>query len=116
MRLTLPHPLLPAIVVLALATVAIPSAHADPRDFTLVNGTGGTVITEVYVSPSSADDWQDDVLQQDVLLPGDSVDINFTGFNTSTCTYDIKVVGKDGSSGELDSVDLCNTTTVTFHD
>ena len=52
----------------------------------------------------------------DILIPGDSVNIHFGTFNPSTCTYDIKVVGKDGSVGELDNVDLCSTTTVTFHD
>lgn len=106
----------PAIVALALLVHGSRSASADPRDFTLVNGTSDTTFIDVYVSPSSSDDWEDDVLGQDVLLPGDSTDINFVGFNTNTCIYDIKVVGKDGSTGELDSVDLCNTTTVTFHD
>jgi hypothetical protein len=115
-RLPLRVFVLAAIAAVALAGFGVHRVSADPRDFTLVNNTGATVFTAVYVSPSSADDWQDDVLQQDVLLPGDSVDINFVGFNTNTCTYDIKVVGKDGSTGELDSVDLCSTTTVTFHD
>jgi hypothetical protein len=26
------------------------------------------------------------------------------------------VTGKDGSTGELDGINLCTTTTVTFHD
>ena len=116
MRLPLRYLALLAIVALALAVLPAHHAQADPRDFTLVNGTNGTVFTEVYVAPSSSEDCEDDVLDQDVLLPGDSVDINFVGFNTNTCIYDIKVVGKDGSTGELDKVDLCSTTTVTFHD
>jgi hypothetical protein len=115
-RLPLRYLALPAIAALTLAFFVVHPAQADPRDFTLVNKTNGTVITEVYVAPSSSSDWQDDVLDQDVLLPGDSVDINFVGFNTNTCIYDIKVVGKDGTTGELDKIDLCSTTTVTFHD
>jgi hypothetical protein len=115
-RLPLRYLALPAIAALTLAFFVAHPAQADPRDFTLVNGTSATTLVEVYVSPSSAADWQDDVLGQDVLLPGDSTDINFVGFNTNTCTYDIKVVGKDGTTGELDKVDLCSTTTVTFHD
>jgi hypothetical protein len=91
-------------------------AFADPRDFRLVNGTVATTLTQVYVAPTTSDDWEDDVMGADVLVPGDSVNIHFGRFNPDTCMYDIKVVGKDGSTGELDGVDLCSTTTVTFHD
>jgi hypothetical protein len=106
-------PLLLAVLTLPLATNR---AFADPRDFKLINNTYNTVFTAAYVSPSASNDWEDDILGQDVLAPGEFVNITFGRFNPNTCIYDIMVTGKDGSTGELDGINLCTTTTVTFHD
>jgi len=106
-------PLLAAVMMLSIGTHR---ASADPRDFTLFNSTASTVFTAVYVAPSASADWEDDILGTDVLTPGQSVNIHFGRFNPSTCVYDVMVTGKDGSTGELDSIDLCSTTSVTFHD
>ena len=107
---------LPVIVALLGLGLGVRHAAADQRDFKLINGTNDVTITELYVAASSSDDWEEDVLGSDVLLPGESVNVHFGRFNPSTCTYDIKVIGKDGSTGELDEVDLCSTSTVTFTD
>ena len=62
---------LPIIVFgIMLATGAL-HASADPRDFTLVNGTSNVIFSAVFVSPSSASDWQDNLLASDaVVMPG----------------------------------------------
>ena len=91
------------------------TAHADPRDFTLVNTHPTVTLTRVYVSPSSQQDWGDDVLGQAVIGPGESAFIYFTNFTADTCSYDIKVVYEDGDEGYLYNVDLCSTDTVTFN-
>ncbi len=108
------------VLPLFVAVVGLPifgahQTYADPRDFTLVNNTSQTII-ELYVSPSSTDDWQDDLLQGEQIRPGSSIDVTFGRFNPNTCIYDIMVVTIFGDSGELDNVDLCNTTRVTFND
>jgi hypothetical protein len=105
-------PLLLAVIALPLATH---KTFADPRDFKLVNNTSQT-ISELYVSPSTTDDWEDDLLQGDSIRSGSSFNVTFGRFNPNTCIYDILVVTIFGDSGELDGVDLCNTNTVTFHD
>ncbi len=103
----------------ALAVTAIPlltpqRTLADERDFTLVNG-GNTVITHVYVSPSEARDWGDDILGRDVLNPGESVFIYFSRYDAGSCFYDIRVLGRNGAEeGVLNRVNLCATDTVTF--
>ena len=57
--------------VLAAAPVA-----AGQQDFTLYNETG-VDIYQLYVSPASTDQWEEDVLGVDVLEDGDAVDISF---------------------------------------
>ena len=60
---------------LLLASTALP--FQGKQDFTLVNKTGvGT--HELYVSAHSTDNWEEDVLGQDTLAPGDSVEVKFS--------------------------------------
>jgi hypothetical protein len=106
----------PLLAIILLASFQARHVVADQRDFTVINGTAATTFTELYVAPSSSSDWEDDILGGDTLRPTERINVHFGRFNPSTCMYDIKVVGKDGTTGELDNVDLCSTTTVTFHD
>ncbi len=103
-----------ALVSWALAlTVASGAARADPRDFTLVNETS-VVIVEAYVSSSAKDTWDEDILGNDVLRPGERFHVTFSNFTEGDCSYDIKVVGENGETGYLWAVDLCSTSIVTF--
>jgi hypothetical protein len=103
------------LLVVAMVALGNHSVSADERDFTLINASS-TIITQVYVSHASVADWGDNILTQDVLLPGESVDILFSRFDgeAGLCLYDIKVIGNGGEEGYLYGVDLCATTTVTF--
>jgi hypothetical protein len=105
-----------AIVVALLVLGGSPQrALADPRDFTLVNGSQIT-LREVYVSASDVQSWREDVLGDDVLAPGQRLNITFssTDGEADKCLYDIRVVGVDGAEGTMTGVNLCTTTTVTF--
>jgi hypothetical protein len=96
--------------------VGTPSrALADPRDFTLINGSQVT-IREVYVSASDVQSWHADILGDDVLAPGEQLNVTFssTDGEAEKCLYDIRVVGVNGAEGTMTGVDLCTTTTVTF--
>ena len=54
----------------ALFVILAPLASAQGKqDFTLYNRTG-QAITEMYVSPASADEWGDDILGIDTLASG----------------------------------------------
>ena len=112
------RPLAAVIAAFALATLPALSpgrALADERDFTLVNGSP-QVIMEVYVGPSDSNEWGNDVLGSDVLTPGNSVAIYFSGSdgNAGKCLYDIRVVAQNGGEGRMMGVNLCTTSTVTF--
>ena len=114
MRQLLTGPILGIFGFMALFALSLQQAHADPRDFTLVNSTGET-IENVYVGPSTSDDWGSDILGNDVLGAGQQLNVTFSGFSSGDCTYDIKVKTASGREGFLYKVDLCNTSTVTFN-
>ena len=94
---------------LAACLLAAP-AHADQRDFRLVNHTGYTV-DQVYVSPAKADDWEEDVLGRDRLADEEFVDISFSG-KANTCIYDLKLVYTDGEEAVWNKLDLCEVSKI----
>jgi hypothetical protein len=103
-----------AAITAAVVLFAPAMAQEAKQDFTLVNKTG-YVISEVYVSPSKADDWQEDVMGQDVLDDDGSVDISFHRSEHS-CKWDLKVVYKvDNTTAEWHGIDLCSVSTITIH-
>lgn len=101
---------LPAVIAaLSLAGGMVQGALADPRDFTLENDSL-SYITRVYVSPTSSSEWGDDILDVDVLGPGESVDISFDPSFGRTCIYDLLVVTEDGRRTRKDRENLCTLT------
>ncbi len=103
------------LLALPLAMIAFvgPAAADAKQDFALVNRTGYE-IKEVYVSPGKADDWQEDVLGQDTLENGNTVNIHFKA-KTSSCKWDLKVVyTDDGSSAVWSDINLCEVEKITI--
>src|SRR5579864_3186279 len=85
-------------LVLGFAGLAIGthSAAADQRDFRLHNASRVTIL-HLYVSPSDTDNWEEDVLGGDVLVPGDYTDISFgRTADMGECVFDIRVDAVDG--------------------
>ncbi len=100
--------------MLFAAALSVPAlAQEGKQDFTLVNKTGYE-LSAVYVSPSKADDWGDDILGQDTLDDGLEVDIVFTRA-AKTCRWDLKVVySDDDSSAVWNNIDLCSINKITI--
>lgn len=98
--------------VAAVAMTQFPqTAVAGDQDFTIVNATGYT-ISEVYVSPAKASDWEEDVLGRDVLADGERQEIRFSR-DTDACKWDLKVVYEDdNSSAEWGALNLCEISVV----
>ena len=99
-----------AFFAVALALAAATPATAQTRDFTLINATGKAV-SEVYVSASATDDWEEDVLGVDTLDPGQRVNISFPG-TTKACLHDLKLVHSNGDTAEWTSINLCEVSVV----
>ncbi len=98
-------------LILVLVFSALASGRAADQDFTLINKTGFD-IHSVYISPHSADDWQEDVLGKAVLTSGDQVDIKF-GRTTKAKMWDLKVADKDGKEFTWENINLLEVAKVT---
>lgn len=85
-------------------------ALAGDQDFTLINGTGRTV-TEVHVSPSPVDDWEEDVLGREALPDGARTVIRFAG-DPEACLGDVRVVYTDGQTADWDALNLCEISVI----
>jgi hypothetical protein len=89
-------------------------AAAGPQDFELVNNTGSE-IKNVYISPTSSDDWGDDVLGEDTLAAGDSQEIKFPESRGDACHWDLKVTYDNDTSHEWKDVNLCTISKLTIN-
>jgi hypothetical protein len=99
--------------IAALLFFGVTAASAGKQDFDLVNATGYT-IAEVYVAPSSSNNWEEDVLGRDFLRNRERVTINFAP-NQKACLYDILVVWNDGDQASWDSFNLCTLSEITLY-
>jgi hypothetical protein len=100
------------VATFALSMIFSSNAFAQSKlDFTLHNATG-LVITEVYISETGNEDWEEDVLGRDTLDDGDSVDIKFGG--QAANNWDIKVVFSNGRSNYWRKINLSQLTDLTI--
>ena len=104
-----------SLIIAALALVAAPAA-AEDLTFTLINGTSATM-TRFYTSPVGVDQWEEDVFGQDVLGPGESIQITIADGRT-VCNYDMRFDFEEGSGLDTttDSQNLCELGTYTIHE
>ena len=82
----------------------------DPT-FVLVNETG-LEIHEIYVSESDNDEWEEDILGDDILEDGQELNVNFSTESRKRY-WDIKTVDEDGDEEVYEHFDLSRVTKVT---
>jgi hypothetical protein len=99
-----------AAMTMATATLA----HADDLLFELANETSVPLV-ELFISPNSLPDWEDDVLGSDVVMPGEVVDVLIAD-GRRDCVYDILGVFADDDEVEDYQVDLCELESYTFYE
>jgi len=105
-------------IVTALAFAAALSSIAAPvwalnRHVTVVNNTGFTMV-KFYGSNTGSDNWEEDILGNDVLPSGSSVDINFDDAS-GYCKFDFKAVFEDGDELVRQNVNVCEVGTFTYN-
>ena len=98
-------------MVSLLAQVAL----ADKSDFWVRNNSNHT-ISELYLSASNLDAWDNDLLKSSTLQSGDRFQIAFGDGADNTCLYDIRAVFSDGQVVEDYQVNVCNNDYYTFFD
>ena len=102
-----------ALGVIVIFVTATAFARAGKQDFVLHNATG-VEIHEVYVSPVTIDEWEEDVLGKDTLPDGESVKITFDDRDKHS-KWDLKVVDGKGNSIEWHDLNLVEISEVTLH-
>ena len=100
---------------LAAATLlAVTAAPALASDEVLhINNRTGYTINEIYIAPTSTDNWEEDVMGEDALLTNTSVNIDFSR-SEDTCKWDLKAVYDDGTNAVWKNIDLCKISTITM--
>jgi len=73
------------------------SSSSDRPTIKIVNNTGYTIYY-VYVSPSSAEGWQNDVLEDEVMLTTEYINVTLPYPLSHTNKYDIRLKDKDGDT------------------
>jgi len=82
-------------------------AHSGERHVVLTNNTR-ELIVEIYASDDGAENWQEDLLGSEFLLPGRSVLVYIDDRN-GNCRIDIKLVLNNGSHLVNRRVNACPT-------
>jgi hypothetical protein len=95
-----------------VASLTGPAIAQSKLDFTLKNDTG-LVIAELYVSPNTSEDWEEDILGRDVLKHGESLAIAFSRTEKS-CLWDLKIIDEDEDEVEWEKLDLCKAEHITL--
>ena len=104
-----------ALIALAVSFTPASAKAESALDFTLVNDTGYT-IDKVFISPSKAEDWGDDVMGPDDQVPdGKSVKIHFSRAHEKETKWDIKIVFTDNENRFWTDLDLSTISEVTIH-
>lgn len=96
----------------AVTALVIPSVLANTSKvlaediiFLLKNKTS-VDMTEFYASPSGVKNWENDILGEDVLPSGKSLEININDART-TCNYDFQAKFDDGDVVEKYNINIC---------
>ena len=103
---------LAGVLALALAGLAIPGAAPAQGDPTIyVVNRGSIAIHNLFVSSASAEQWGQDWLGDNVLLPGHRLKVEP---RRGECVFDVRVVWKGGRSEERRRQDLCKLNELVF--
>ncbi|MBB4291093.1 hypothetical protein GGE16_003152 [Rhizobium leguminosarum] len=100
----------------AIVTASVVPSNAEDLKFKLTNGTD-SVLTRFYSSPTGVANWEEDVFGEDVLDPGESVNITIADGRT-VCKYDMRFEFEEGSDLATtdDTQDLCELGSYTIHE
>lgn len=99
------HRLFAAAALSAALIAPTASAQTDSIDFTLTNNTEH-VLTHLYISLPSTNDWEEDIFGAQVLGSGETIEISIDD-GLDECVYDIRADFSDGDSIQIGSVDFC---------
>ena len=89
--------------ILAAQLLALPAWGADTTSNVTVKNRSDWEVHELYLSPTSEDEWGPDQLGEEVLGTGDSITLT----NVPCNVWDVMVVDEDGDECVIEQVELC---------
>ena len=92
---------------LLLMLVVVAPSWAQNLDFQLFNRTDVN-IKKLYISPSNANDWEEDLMGGHMLMNGADVLIQFSP-DTKAALWDIRVEDSEGGFLEFGDINLTET-------
>lgn len=96
-------------VALVLGVLLVGS-FAEAKEIQIVNNTG-IIVTEIYLSASGTDDWEEDILGGEVLGIGEGWKINIEG----PAEWDLKLVGENGAEAVFPGINFNKYKRVTLN-
>lgn len=103
-----------AAAMVLLAGALTPLALAQGVQTFILSNATGIDIYYVHISPHDVNDWQEDVLGEDVLEDGASLKINFHRSETARY-WDLRVMDQDHNAVVWPSLDLYRVYSVTLY-
>lgn len=97
--------------MLPFLVLGSPVAAAN-RVVEVINATGMTMV-EFYASVTTTNSWEEDILGDDVLEDGESIDVNIDD-GSGKCIYDFRAVFENGQEATKQGVNVCRISTFTF--
>ena len=86
-------------------------------DFKLVNNTGEDFYA-VYLTETTTENWGEDILPEDIVKDGDTIEITFEYIDDETlCSWDLRLT-HDESEEEyiyINEIDLCKVSVLTLY-
>lgn len=102
---------IPAVVA---AFALAGNAMAADRSVNIINSTSMT-IKMFFASNVDVKKWEEDILGDDVLRPGESIGINIDD-GTGHCTFDFRALLSDGSEIVKHDINVCRIGEFYFND
>jgi hypothetical protein len=98
---------------LTLLAATAMTVWAGEQDFTLVNKTGFT-ISALYVAPAHDREWGEDILGEDEMPTGKTLDITFKGYGKKVCQFDVMLKDQDDNEWIVEGINLCEIHNLSF--
>jgi hypothetical protein len=111
MRITV-RALRTALFAVVWALVATHVASACNKTFVVYNHTDNSIV-RLYVAPTTATSWEDNVLGSDNAIEPDTYKrINMSGDTRNLSLYDVRAVLDDGTRVQGGKINLCRAQSV----
>jgi len=97
---------------LVLAAVLFCGFTAQAGSLTVYNGLPDAAINNLYFSEVNTADWEEDVLGNTVLYPGEGLTVTFYG---GGCYWDMLAIDSYGNEVDWRGLNLCGVGSITLY-